>query len=164
MLRILFILFLSIATLLTAAAWYVRTVHTTAYWAWRPLSSLDVRCDVKFGKATVSVRVWQVTARVPRYGNLISFTMCGISLQVGEFGTSTLRPGGDKLATVVSLYVSPWVLTGVTAIVGLGLPLVTRRHKRRLRRKRGLCVKCGYDLTGNESGVCSVLLISVQLS
>jgi hypothetical protein len=23
------------------------------------------------------------------------------------------------------------------------------------RRRRGLCLKCGYDLTGNESGVCS---------
>ena len=22
------------------------------------------------------------------------------------------------------------------------------------RKKRGLCLKCGYDLTGNESGVC----------
>ena len=27
------------------------------------------------------------------------------------------------------------------------------RHRR--RRKRGLCVKCGYDLTGNVTGVCS---------
>jgi hypothetical protein len=27
-----------------------------------------------------------------------------------------------------------------------------RRYR---RRKRGLCVKCGYDLTGNVSGVCS---------
>ena len=27
-----------------------------------------------------------------------------------------------------------------------------RRHR---RRKRGLCLKCGYDLTGNVTGVCS---------
>lgn len=27
-----------------------------------------------------------------------------------------------------------------------------RRYR---RRKKGLCVACGYDLTGNESGVCS---------
>jgi len=26
---------------------------------------------------------------------------------------------------------------------------------RRDRRKRGLCLRCGYDLTGNVSGVCS---------
>jgi rRNA maturation endonuclease Nob1 len=25
---------------------------------------------------------------------------------------------------------------------------------RRARRKRGHCVPCGYDLTGNESGAC----------
>lgn len=30
------------------------------------------------------------------------------------------------------------------------LPPVIRRQ----RRRRGLCVKCGFDLTGNESGVC----------
>ncbi len=27
--------------------------------------------------------------------------------------------------------------------------------RRRRRRKRGLCISCGYNLTGNESGVCS---------
>ncbi len=26
--------------------------------------------------------------------------------------------------------------------------------RRRRRRKRGLCLSCGYDLTGNTSGVC----------
>ncbi len=26
--------------------------------------------------------------------------------------------------------------------------------RRRRRRRAGLCIKCGYDLTGNESGVC----------
>ena len=26
--------------------------------------------------------------------------------------------------------------------------------RRRRRRRRGFCLKCGYDLTGNESGVC----------
>ncbi|MCH7813010.1 MAG: hypothetical protein IID40_03220 [Planctomycetes bacterium] len=30
------------------------------------------------------------------------------------------------------------------------LPFALRRN----RRKRGLCLKCGYDLTGNTSGVC----------
>lgn len=27
--------------------------------------------------------------------------------------------------------------------------------RRRRRRRRGLCTECGYDLTGNESGVCA---------
>ena len=28
-------------------------------------------------------------------------------------------------------------------------------RRRRRRRKQGLCVDCGYDLTGNVTGVCS---------
>jgi len=27
-------------------------------------------------------------------------------------------------------------------------------RRRRHRREQGLCLECGYDLTGNESGVC----------
>ena len=27
-------------------------------------------------------------------------------------------------------------------------------HREYRRRKKGLCIKCGYDLTGNVSGVC----------
>lgn len=33
--------------------------------------------------------------------------------------------------------------------------LIRRPLLRRRRRKAGLCVRCGYDLTGNETGVCS---------
>lgn len=29
-----------------------------------------------------------------------------------------------------------------------------RRWRRWRRRRKGLCLKCGYNLTGNESGVC----------
>ena len=27
-------------------------------------------------------------------------------------------------------------------------------HRRHRRRKKGLCLNCGYNLTGNVSGVC----------
>ena len=36
------------------------------------------------------------------------------------------------------------------AVIYPMLPIVKKRH----RRKHGLCVKCAYDLTGNESGTC----------
>jgi hypothetical protein len=36
-----------------------------------------------------------------------------------------------------------------------GLWLFRRRVRPWYRRRRGLCGKCGYDLRGNESGVCS---------
>jgi hypothetical protein len=34
------------------------------------------------------------------------------------------------------------------------LRAVRRRLRRRIRRRRGKCPACGYDLTGNVSGVC----------
>lgn len=43
------------------------------------------------------------------------------------------------------------------AQVGLILPtiwLVRRTLRRAYRKRRGLCLTCGYDLTGNVSGVC----------
>jgi hypothetical protein len=45
-----------------------------------------------------------------------------------------------------------WAIATVT----LSMPLVWLRHqlRRQNRRRRGRCDSCGYDLTGNESGVC----------
>ncbi len=40
----------------------------------------------------------------------------------------------------------------------LALPLAisaTPWARRRRRAKQGLCIRCGYDLSGSESGVCS---------
>ncbi len=44
------------------------------------------------------------------------------------------------MPTVVFVFLFPYVY----------LPL----HRMRKRRRKGLCLKCGYDLTGNVSGVC----------
>lgn len=150
-LRILFIIFLSIATLLTAAGWHARTLKRIAYWRWHPLPRLEFSCLVEDGKTTVDVTVWHVKPRKSVYGKVADITVPGISLRVSEYA---LRSRDEKHATIVGLCVSPWVLTGFTILAWLALPLVARRHRRRLRRKRGLCVKCGYDLTGNESRLC----------
>ena len=37
-----------------------------------------------------------------------------------------------------------------------------RRLRRRRRRKRGLCLSCGYNLTGNTSGVCPECAAKVE--
>ena len=34
------------------------------------------------------------------------------------------------------------------------LPAYEREQKRMERRRLGLCLGCGYDLTGNRSGIC----------
>jgi predicted amidophosphoribosyltransferase len=36
----------------------------------------------------------------------------------------------------------------------LGQVLLHGPIRRHFRRRRGLCEKCGYDLTGNTSGIC----------
>lgn len=43
----------------------------------------------------------------------------------------------------------------VTLLVSYPATAIIRGPLRRWRRRRkGLCLKCGYDLTGNESGIC----------
>ncbi len=54
--------------------------------------------------------------------------------------------------------VVPFVFLLAFSVVLAAYPVIvfTRGPLRRRRRKRkGLCLTCGYDLTGNESGVCS---------
>ena len=51
------------------------------------------------------------------------------------------------------LSVPLWIPVTVFAMCPLFV-IVRGPLRRRRRRKRGLCVGCGYDLTGNVSGVC----------
>ena len=51
-----------------------------------------------------------------------------------------------------------WVIIGSLTGLGMivlppvvGMPAALRA---RSRRRRGLCINCAYDLTGNVSGVC----------
>ena len=108
MLRILFIIFLSIATLLTAAAWWFIYVR-------RPIETDGFSLFL-----------------YPAYGSFL-----------GKWHGSFVA------------FLNVWLLTVVTALSWAAYPFVSVRLIRRRRRKRGLCVKCGYDLTGNESGVCA---------
>ena len=76
-----------------------------------------------------------------------------------------ILPGGIAQYEI-SYKMKPWVwfreTPGWTLVpVALALaayPLVTLNRgplRRRRRRKRGQCLDCGYDLTGNVTGVCS---------
>jgi hypothetical protein len=49
-----------------------------------------------------------------------------------------------------------WHLTAALLALpaGRGLASIRRLARRRARRRRGHCPGCGYDLSGNESGVC----------
>lgn len=48
-----------------------------------------------------------------------------------------------------------WTLFGFAVLSGLlGLLILWLCGRRAFRRRRNLCVECGYDLTGNVSGRC----------
>ena len=48
-----------------------------------------------------------------------------------------------------------WSIALLVSLPAFGLaPGEIRERRRRRRMQARLCVKCGYDLTGNESGVC----------
>ena len=56
---------------------------------------------------------------------------------------------GSWLAVGFPIWLPLVLFTAYPTLAFIRGPL--RRHR---RRKRGLCVRCGYDLTGNVSGVC----------
>jgi len=75
----------------------------------------------------------------------------GFHLAVGElprFRSCIGSPGSLRFA--IPLWCPLLLLTVYPSIAFIRGPL--RRYRR--RRKRGLCVRCGYNLTGNVSGVC----------
>ncbi len=71
-------------------------------------------------------------------------------------GLNVTYPKGPSCEWGLSAYVSPRCLWVIACLLA-AYPAVTFIRgplRRRHRRKRGLCAGCGYDLTGNVSGVC----------
>ena len=60
---------------------------------------------------------------------------------------------GTQPHTVYVVDCPTWVPVVVLAVYPT-LAFIRAPLRRWRRRRRGLCIKCGYDLTGNESGVC----------
>jgi hypothetical protein len=54
------------------------------------------------------------------------------------------------------LYLPGWALPTMLSLLPLTMLVVNARHRVAVRigRRRGLCLSCSYDLTGNVSGVC----------
>src|SRR5689334_17828961 len=71
------------------------------------------------------------------------------------FGAAIDRVAAERLAWAIfpMLLVSGMILVGFLINAGLQL-LDRRRYRTEDRLARGLCIQCGYSLTGNASGVC----------
>ncbi len=64
----------------------------------------------------------------------------------------SFRRVGQQLLMELTLW-APFILFAAYPTIAFIRGPLRRRRKRR-RRKRGECVACGYNLTGNVSGVC----------
>lgn len=62
-------------------------------------------------------------------------------------------PGGLRAFAVIAVgFAAAWAAWFLSERPGM---LATERNtERHRRREQGLCAECGYDLTGNDSGVC----------
>ncbi len=77
-------------------------------------------------------------------------------LWAGTDRQMTVSPPDSQGATRFGLYyveINGWLVAGLAAVYPCAA-LVRGPWRRHRRRRRGQCVRCGYDLTGNLSGVC----------
>ncbi len=106
--------------------------------------AIDVRHDDNF-------ILWQSHGDASRYMTLLSMTNRD-ELKLAHGG---LCPGcRDHIFVLVwSVEAPTWLVATVLAVYPT-VAIARGPLRRWRRRKRGACVACGYDLTGNVSGVC----------
>ena len=81
----------------------------------------------------------------------IDMTSLSGKLIGGVLGFRSSFKGGWRTRNISA---PPWILCPLLAVYPFAL--LIRRPLRRWRRIRaGLCLKCGYNLTGNVTGLCS---------
>ena len=78
----------------------------------------------------------------------------GCSPRWRSFGMFACAVTFQQDGTVIGVQVPCWFVVGALFAYPI-LALVGARARHRHRRRDGLCMRCGYDLRGNESGVCS---------
>ncbi len=75
---------------------------------------------------------------------------------------SLLTPAGRPMVTnyeeltynTLRIPMPPLVLLSAAWLTVSIARIIRRRREHKVRLKRGLCLKCSYDLRGNETGVC----------
>ncbi|MCP4250265.1 MAG: hypothetical protein GY778_24745 [bacterium] len=89
--------------------------------------------------------------RLPVGGNAISGDRIGFG---GIVWSRTYYLGAEEDTLSWDLTVELWAPAVGLAVYPVVFIICTPIRRRRFRRAHGLCIYCGYDLTGNESGVC----------
>jgi len=117
-------------------------------WSWDMVA--NERRTVSFcgsrGSLTVATRTWE--QQPPPYNGSWTAVRYQRVTCISCFEPS---PGRTVLRTLVLPF---WTVVAVLGLWPLAAILRSPKHRREARRRRGLCTQCGYDLTGNMSGVC----------
>ena len=70
------------------------------------------------------------------------------------FQASTVAPGElEHRYQLWCLSIHLWIIS-LLLLAYPAIAFIRGPYRRHRRRKKGLCLKCGYNLTGNTSGVC----------
>jgi hypothetical protein len=148
---------ISVAGLIGVAWTYVRLVQTDSFGV--ELYQSD-NIDVSASNSRLGFVVWMYCTQCGYWPHDEGCTVHANSFyssqvwspfpsQTGFTWSRDPWPDIDSFAVAVPL---PWL-----AILFIALPAIEFIRgplRRRRRRRRGLCVPCGYDLRGNISGVC----------
>lgn len=172
MIRKVIIVGLTVGAALSAALWVVSEVYSVG-WG----QSLDEglpTVDVKLTGGSVELVVWSAEDATTAFrsrslawgpfryeqGGPVTITTCGpvkINHSIDIVVNQALRNlerryfDGPFATTEIAIALwAPFLLFGAYPVLAFARGPVRRWR----RRRKGLCVKCGYDLTGNVSGVC----------
>ncbi len=135
------LVFLVTMNFVTFVSWglsYTYIAYNSANYIWR-LFNGTFRCQERASKHPRTLFTWYgyETAREYSRGyGIMSVVIPGVY-------------GQQYRHYILPLWVPAVVFSGLAMFVYAPI------RRRRIRRKRGLCTKCGYDLRGNESNICS---------
>lgn len=118
--------------------------------SWRDVRTREYK-KLEFGINTTSEK-WNANILKPKYNSNGTLVTSNIGLiDSSNFGHHVLplKPIWSGMALNVAFYASWW------AILIIGVPFAVRTLSSQLRKRRGLCPKCGYDLRGEFTSGCS---------
>jgi len=136
-------------SIVIAATWCLSATGNHQ-WKWQPTSRRSWVVNVVRGELQVSARLSTAQPSRSVVTDLRHYQIPGMTIHVQAFGTND-APAAH--ATRWSAHVSLWWPTVPLLFAWFGYACAGPVRRRR-RRRRGRCATCGYDLQGNESGVC----------